>query len=66
VFSGGLGLNMGRLGFDLCVEYIYFQDHEVPASEYVFAPETGVADNFAGIYGFNALTVVLATRINLN
>jgi len=64
VVTGGLGLNMGKIAFNLAAEYVIFQDNDIPASDYVF-DANGMAENYAGLYKFNALVITFGTSISL-
>lgn len=63
VFTGGLGLNFGKVAINLAYEYIHFADKDVP--DYEFDAETGVAENYAGNYQFKAHVITLGTSIGL-
>jgi len=53
VATGGLGINLGFIKLNVCYEHVMFDENDIPQSEYVF-DDRGIADNFAGLYKFNA------------
>ncbi len=63
VITGGFGLNLGKINFNLAGEYVIFSDKEVDSYEFDFA--TGIADNYAGSYKFNAFVITAGAQINL-
>jgi hypothetical protein len=65
VATAGVGLTMGKVSVDFAFEHVFFGDKDIPASEYVFDPVKGYAENYAGIYKFNANVFTLATTISL-
>jgi hypothetical protein len=65
IATAGIGLTFGKISIDLAFEHVFFGDKDIPASEYVFDPEKGYAENYAGKYKFNANVFTLATTINL-
>lgn len=65
VATAGVGLTMGKVSIDFAFEHVFFGDKDIPASEYVFDPAKGYAENYAGIYKFNANVFTIATTISL-
>jgi len=65
VITGGLGLNMGKIAFNFVGEYILFAKRDVPAAQYTWDPDTGMADNYAGLYNATAYVFTLGTTISL-
>jgi len=63
VITGGFGLNLGKITFNLAGEYVLFPDKTVEHYEFDFA--TGVAENYAGDYEFNAIVITAGAQINL-
>ncbi|MBN2416495.1 outer membrane protein transport protein [bacterium] len=63
VITGGLGLNLGKITLNFTGEYVLFADKEI--NEYEFDAATGVAENYAGTYKFNAMVFTLGAQINL-
>jgi long-chain fatty acid transport protein len=64
VFTGGIGYKVGKIDFSLCGEIVTFGDKII--DDYHFDDATGVAENYAGTYKFNAAVVTLGAQINLN
>jgi len=62
VITGGLGLNLGKISFNLAYEHVLFKDKDV--KEYVFDPTTGAAENYAGLYKFHASVITFGTSIS--
>ena len=65
VIAGGIGLNLGKVAFNLAGEYVLFGKKDVPAAEYEF-DDMGISDNYAGIYKANALVFTFGTTIAIN
>jgi long-chain fatty acid transport protein len=65
VFTAGIGLTMGKVSVDLAFEHVLFDKKDIPASEYKYNSKLGYAENYAGIYKFNANVITLATTISL-
>ncbi len=63
VITGGLGLNLGKITFNLAGEYVLFPDKTVEHYDFDFA--TGVAENYAGDYEFNAIVITAGAQISL-
>jgi len=61
--TGGLGFNFGKISINLAGEYVLFGDKDV--TEYDFDDATLIAENYAGIYKFNAWVFILGTQISL-
>jgi long-chain fatty acid transport protein len=54
---GGLGYKMGNISLDGMVEYIFIGDRNV--QNWVFNPEDGSEENFAGIYKLRVLNIMV-------
>jgi len=65
IVTGGLGLNLGKVSFNLAGEYVLFGDKELPASGYEFDTATGTSENYAGLYSFRAMVITFGTSISL-
>ena len=65
VLTGGVGYKTGKVAVNLTGEWVMFQDKELGSEDYEYDPETGVPDNYAGLYKFSAYVVTLATQIDL-
>ena len=65
VLTGGLGYKKGKVAVNLTGEWVMFKDKEMISNDYVYDPDTGVPDNYAGNYSFAAYVVTLATQIEL-
>ncbi len=65
VVTGGFGLNMGKVKINLSGEYVMFNEKDIPAASYVF-DNSAIAENYAGVYNFNALVISLDTQISLH
>lgn len=63
VITGGFGVNMGKISFNLAGEWVIFSDKEVDAYNFDFT--TGIAENYAGGYKFNAYVITVGAQINL-
>jgi len=63
IITGGLGLNLGKISFNLAYENVLFKNKDV--KEYVFDPTTGAAENYAGLYKFHATVITFGTSIGL-
>ncbi|MFO7888954.1 MAG: outer membrane protein transport protein [bacterium] len=61
--SGGIGLHLGKITFNLTGEYVFFPNKTVDLYEFDFA--TGIAENYAGDYEFNAIVITAGAQINL-
>lgn len=61
--SGGIGLHFGKISFNLTGEYIIFTEKTV--DQYDFDFSTGIAENYAGDYKFNALVFTAGAQITL-
>ena len=61
VITGGLGLNLGKISFNLAYENVLFKDKNV--EQYVFDSTTGAAQNYAGLYKFHASVITFGTNI---
>ena len=66
VITGGLGLDLGKVAFNLAGEYILFGEKTVDEYEFTPLEEGAVAENYAGLYKFSAMVFTLGTSINLN
>jgi len=64
VFTGGLGYQMGKVALSLAGEWVTFKDATV--EEYDFDMNTGVSENYAGLYKFTAYVITLGAQIELN
>ena len=63
VITGGFGYNIGKFSLNLAGEYVIFADKTVDS--YEFDTTTGVAENYAGKYVFNAFVITTGVQINL-
>lgn len=63
VITGGFGLNLGKVSFNLAYEHVLFGEKDL--EQYVFDSETGVSENYAGKYDFIAHVITFGTSINL-
>ncbi len=61
VVTAGLGLSMGKLSINFAGEIVLFGEKDIPQSAYGFDPATGIPDNYAGVYNFNAMVFTLGT-----
>lgn len=65
VLTGGIGIRIGKVQLDIAYEKVMFGDKDLPASSYVFDPNTYVAENYPGKYEFNASVITGALTIDL-
>ncbi len=63
VITGGVGLDLGTMAFNLACEYVLFGDKDI--KEYNVDTTTGVPENYAGKYKFHALVVTFGATIGL-
>ena len=63
--SWGLGLNLGKICFNLAGEYVLFGDKDIKEYYLPTDSETGTYENYAGLYKFNAIVITLGTQISL-
>jgi len=61
--AGGIGFNFGKSSLNLAGEYILFGEREI--KDYSFNSETGIAENYAGVYNADAFTFTVGTSIEL-
>ena len=65
VFTGGIGFDLPKIGFNLAAEYIMFGEKDVADYEWGALEEGLMVGNYAGIYNFNALVFTFGTSIKL-
>ncbi len=65
VLTGGLGYKMGKAAFNLTGEWVMFADKEMISNDYVYDPDTGAPENYAGIYRFHAVVVTAGVQVEL-
>ena len=62
--TGGIGLNLGAVALNACFEYVLFGEKDITTYEHIDA-ETGIPENYAGIYNFNAMVITVGSTITL-
>jgi long-chain fatty acid transport protein len=64
--TGGLGLNLSKINFNLAFEYYIFGDNDITEYDPVFDSLDPVPyENYAGVYKMNAMVITLGTQISL-
>ena len=65
VFTGGIGFDLPKIGFNLAAEYIMMGEKDVADYDWGALEDGLLAGNYAGIYNFSGLVFTFGTSIKL-
>ena len=63
--TGGFGFNFGKVALNACFEYVLFGEKDITTYNVPADSETGIPENYAGKYNFNAMVITIGSMITL-